>query len=153
MDKYIKAITDWPIIVQAVFGSAIFWALSSLGERSFASVSSRVAQLSSSRKSDRLKDELFRALAYQAAETGVDSMQYSGLLWYRASRYLIKALIFLTLGLISESIFSVFGIAGYIGSLFYLFDALRVVGPVNPPPDLAAHIAEIQRQLTALGGK
>ena len=74
------------------------------------------------------------------------------MLWYRASREVIKALMWLTLGLFFTNIVGVWGAIGYLGCLYYLFFAFHVVRPISGRTDeldqeiekVKAAIAEIE---------
>ena len=66
---------------------------------------------------------------------------------YRSLRHFYKALIWLTLGLILNSIISVFGIIGFIGCLYYLFCAANAVQGVKIDGSHKHEIAHIKEEL------
>jgi hypothetical protein len=147
MHKLVTAITDWPPILQAVVGAGLFWLLITLATWLYSLCSGRVARFSQHRRLTRLKDEWFRCSAFKSGQ--VNNIETSGIhaavLWFRASRQLIKGLIWLTLGLLAHSI-PAFSEVGFAGSLFYLFAAFQVVRPYTGP----TAPAEVDRQLERL---
>ena len=151
MESLLSVVKDWPVIVQGALGSALFSALILIGQRSTAYLSGHVTSASKQRKFNRLKNELVRLNALSS--TGNDAGAFfAALLWLRASRPLIKALMWLTLGLIFNSFLSVLGVVGFLGCFYYLFPAFEVVKPIVYEGDVVARIQEIQGELESLSG-
>ena len=69
---------------------------------------------------------------------------------YRMARYLVRALFWLTLGLIFGSVISVFGLIGYLGCLYYLLQALRILQGVPEGTDTSSRISEVEAQIALL---
>lgn len=107
-----------------------------------------LAALSKQRKQTTLRDELFR---FHAIKTQADpgAGYFASILWYRASRHLIKAL-WLTFGLIFDAITGVLGVVGFVGCLYYLFATLNVVRPFAFEGDIDKRIEEIEEELSTL---
>ena len=126
LDRLIAAIIDLPVIVQGAMGSALFALLLLIGQKISASLGAWHSQSSKSRKEQALIDEM-AVLSGIAATDIRTSTHYTLIVLYRASRHVVRALYWLTLGLLFGSTISVFGIVGYLGCLFYLLQALRLV--------------------------
>jgi hypothetical protein len=126
LDRLIAAVTDLPVIVQGALGSALFALLLFLGQKCTASVGTWYSNSSKRRKKEALVDEL-AVLSVVVAKDIPRSTHFTVMVLYRASRHLVRALYWLALGLIFGSTISVFGIVGYLGCLFFLLQALRLV--------------------------
>lgn len=153
MHALITAITDWPALAQGVAGAAIFWLLVTLGTKTYNFCSSRVIGMSRKTQMSRLLSELFRAQAYKAAESN-DDVRHTGMfaavLWYRASRHFVKAIIWQTLGLVFYSFLPALGVVGFIGCLYYLLSTFQVVRPFSGPFDVDSRISELEKQIDEL---
>ena len=149
MDKLIQAIQDWPVLVQGAVGSGIFWLFLFVGQKVAMFVSSHVVELNKKSKYQYHFDQLLRC---RAIKTRVNSEggYYASILWYRASRHVIKGLIWLTLGLIFDSVIGVLGIVGYFGCFYYLFAALLVVRPFTYKGDIDQKIDELEKKLAEI---
>lgn len=149
MNAVIKAITDWPALAQLVVATGIFSALVNLVTKIYAVCATQVIKVSQNARTSRVGNELLRTLAYKAAETSdiQHHGMYAAVLWYRASRHLIKALIWLTLGLACNAFVKAFGVVGFLGCLYYLFSAFQVVRPFPGPFDADAKIQELEQRL------
>ena len=132
MQKLINALSDWPGLVQALVAAAVFSGLLSLGKISYRFVTTHINRMSRKRAIRRLSNQLWRYKAFKSYDDISDPYRaaYPALLWYRASGDAIRGLIWLTLGLITQSFLPIFGIIGFAGCLLYLFGALEVVAPV-----------------------
>lgn len=151
MDSLLVKIKDWPVIIQGALGSALFYIVIIAGQKTTAFISTRITNASKSRKVAQLKNELVRlhALASSGKDEGAF---FVSMLLLRASRYLIKALLWLTLGFIFSSFLEVLGVVGFLGCFYYLFSTLEVVKPISykDKGEIAKRIQEIQDQLQAL---
>ena len=126
LDRLIALVTDLPVIVQGALGSALFALLLFIGQKCAASIGAWYSNSSKRRKKEALVDEL-AVLSVVIAKDFPRSTQYTVMVLYRASRHVVRALYWLTLGLIFGSAISVFGVVGYLGCLFFLLQALRLV--------------------------
>jgi hypothetical protein len=78
---------------------------------------------------------------------------YAAVLWYRASRHLVKALIWLTLGMLCNSFVRAFGLVGFLGCLYYLLSTFQVVRPFPDSSfDVEAKIREFEQRLAESTG-
>jgi hypothetical protein len=145
MEKLVTAIENWPVLIQGAIGSALFWVLLVFCQKLTTFLSERFSTLSKKRRQSELLNQLlrFHALTTSPRDFGGP---YASVLWFRASRKVVKALIWLTFGLIFESIIT-FGVIGFIGCLYYLFDAYNIVRPLNYDGDITKKIREIEEQL------
>ena len=151
MEKLITAIQDWPVLIQGAIGSALFWLLLVLGQKLTTFLSTKFSPLSKRMKKSDLVTQLLR---FQALKTGPHDLggHYASILWYRASRSVIKALIWLALGLIFGSITNVLGVVGFFGCVYYLLSALDVVRPLNYEGDIGEKIREIEQKIEEING-
>jgi hypothetical protein len=131
MQKLIQSLSDWPIIIQGMAGSALFAILMYMGQKAASALPKVVASLSKERRRSYLTNRRIRLEALLNSGNVAASTHHAAILWYRASRDLIKALIWLTLGLMFEGVLGIFGVVGYLGCLYHLFFALSVVRPIR----------------------
>jgi threonine/homoserine/homoserine lactone efflux protein len=71
-------------------------------------------------------------------------------LTYRAFRSFLRAVIWLTLGLLGGTFVSSLSVIGYFGALYYLFAALNTVTAVPDEDDAAKKVEEITSELKKL---
>ena len=148
LDRLVNAVTDLPVIVQGALGSALFALVLFVGQRVLAIAIARLAHSSKKRRKQALVDEL--AILNAASAKDVASETYYGVVvLYRTGRHLVRGLLWLTLGLVFGSTISVFGLIGYIGCLYYLFQALRLVEG-GDADNAEARLKEINTELNAL---
>ena len=130
MDEWIKVFSSWPIIVQGALGSALFWLILALGQRAVSFVSDRYTGFSRIAKVSKLTDlqaKYLIALTKEHALTGA----YVSVLIYRSLRHFFRAFLWLTVGLLLQSLAPIIGVIAYVGSLYYFFGAVDVVRPVD----------------------
>ena len=131
MQELIDAIKAWPVIIQGALGSALFWLLLLVGQKFAAYAAGRYSHISKKARIAWLINEQAKCLA-SLAETPSDFSTYAVIILYRTSRSLIKAGMWLVLGLIAQSMISELGVIGFIGALYYLLRAYGVVAPMHP---------------------
>jgi hypothetical protein len=150
MDSFWKAVQDWPVLLQGVIGSAIFWLILVVGQRVMSLLSKQFSKYSRDLRTTAVRTELLRLHARKTT-TYAEGGPYAALLLYRLARPLIMALMWLVLGLAFESLLGVLGVVGFFGCLVYLLAAYRVVRPAQiARADLDSQIAELQAKLTKL---
>jgi hypothetical protein len=128
MHDLLKAISDWPVIVQGALGSALFWLISLMGRKSVSLFLDWYSPRSRKLKIRLLISRLFK---YQAllGKSYHDDSAISSILIYRAFRYVVKGLIWLTLGIYIG--FPILSEVGYIGCFIYLLFALEILTPIE----------------------
>ena len=146
--NYINEILEWPIIVQGALGSAIFWLILILGQKITLFISNRLSNYSKSHYEKDLKIERFKYLIMACSET--ERPTYIISLIYIAMIRMLRGLIWLTLGLVTQSFIPVFGVIGYIGALYNLFLSLKVFKPVESSINANEKIEEIETKLNEL---
>lgn len=144
MEQLITAIQNWPVLIQGAIGSAIFWLVLLFGQKLTAALSRKVQTLSKERQKRYLYNEILRHKAVRDGGEFQPGTFYASVLWFRASRRVISGLIWLTLGLIFGTITDVFGIVGFLGCLYYLFEALYIVKPLEVTGDINEKISELE---------
>lgn len=149
MEQLFGAVKDWPVIVQGALGSALFSLIIIAGQRATTYLSNHINSVSKNRKRDRLNTQLTRLEALNSSDNA-QSAFYAALLWIRASRSVIKALMWLTLGFAFGSFLNVLGVVGFLGCFYYLFKVLEVVKPITDEGDITAKIKDLEQQLTLL---
>ncbi|MBV4493094.1 hypothetical protein [Pseudomonas oryzicola] len=149
MEKLIASIQDFPVIVQGAMGSALFALLTYMGQRIAAYCFDSFRANSKKTRIRQLKEQLVRLRALRA-EDDAEKAYYTSLLWLRASRHIVKALIWITFGLAFESVAGTFSAVGYIGAFYYLFLALNIVKPIGYDGDIDKKIKEIRAEIEGL---
>lgn len=124
--EFLKQVFDLPVLVQGAFGSLLFWLAFEVTKITF---NMGVALLS--KASSNIKRELKSAEALNHAHNlfGLSTMSialHMTSLFVAVNR-IIRALIYLCIGLISESVLGPISSVAYLISIGYLFLALRTV--------------------------
>jgi hypothetical protein len=151
-ERLVLAITDLPVIVQGAMGSAVFASFLFLAQKILMAIGTQYANSSARRKRQALIDEL-ATLEVNLAERLDTKTYYTIIVIYRSSRYVIRGLIWLSLGLVFSSSISVFGIVGYLWGTYHLLQALRIVQGVNDAQDRLKRRDEIRSKLSAVSEK
>jgi hypothetical protein len=129
LNSLIEIIKEWPIIIQGALGSGLFWLLLTLLQKLSSTLTNRISHLSKKSELEELRTEL---LHLQMDEThGMEKLHFAAPLLFRASRPFFRAMLWLVLGLALSSVFSLFGVIGYVGSIYYLLKALNVVSKLQ----------------------
>lgn len=152
LQRFVTAVQDWPVLVQGALGSGLFWLVLLVAQRTTAFLSSHIALQSKHRRQADLKNQLLRFHALKAS-AGADSAAVAGfasVLLYRTARPVIKALMWLTLGLVFQSVLGVLGVVGFVGCLYYLLTAFNIVRPLVFDGDIDQKIAELEQKLAEL---
>lgn len=149
MTELWEAIKVWPAIVQGALGSALFALIVFGGQKSAGFLAPWVANVSLERKRSRLITEMTRLRAVTAREDASRGY-YAAILWLRSSRYLLKGLIWLALGLCFGTFVNALGVVGYIGCIFYLFTALDGVKGIKRTGDEDQRLAGLAIELKKL---
>lgn len=152
MEELINKILDWPIIVQSIVGSAIFWIIAYLGQILSKKLSIFFSRQSKTLKLTRSRNELAKYLSEDSKDYSQKNF-FASITIFRSLRPFYKALIWLTLGLIFSSFIAVFGIIGYVGCLYYLFKASDTVGIIDLEIDIKKKIKELQKEVNSLQNK
>jgi hypothetical protein len=146
--ELIEAIKNWPVIVQGALGSAAFWVLLVAIQNIYQFINHRISKVSrNNRKSELINERLKLGLK---VTKGRDRALFAPVLLYRMSRPFLKALIWMTLGLMFTPASSVLSTVGYIGSIYYMIKALVIVSPFSFEGDPKLRMAEIQDELDQL---
>lgn len=149
MSSLLKAISDYPVIVQGALGSALFALCLYLGQKIAVSVREWVASLSVKKRRRYLTEEVIRYNAIASTDFATRAA-FVSLMLLRASRSLFKALLWLTFGLISGSVIGVLGVVGYLGALYYLFLGLSTLAPTDKTVDPKERLAELRAELKSI---
>ncbi|WP_349741502.1 hypothetical protein [Roseateles cavernae] len=150
VETLIKAITDWPVLVQGAVGSALFWLVLLVGQKGVSAATTKYSSKSKAKRRAYLIEQRLKYGYKLAKENDFRAAIFAGLL-YRASRNALRACIWLTLGLAVSAVVPVFGVVGFMGALYYFLEALNTVTAVPETEDVAAKIKAITEELKSLG--
>jgi hypothetical protein len=150
LELLVKAVTDWPVLVQGAIGSAIFWLVLLVGQWAASALGAKYSSRSKKRRRAFLIEQRLKYAYKLAKDNETRAAVFAGLL-YRASRNALRGCVWLTLGLLASSLLPVFGAAGFIGALFYFFDALNTVSTVPETDNVSERIKQISEELNSLG--
>ncbi|EKO3430886.1 hypothetical protein NTH35_002435 [Vibrio fluvialis] len=121
---------DWPVIVQGALGSALFWLILKLFERIFNNINKAYSSLSVNSKRNWTRSEIAKLEAVLSKSPN-DAGPWLTILVYRCLRDVVRALIWLCMGMVGQSVISGMGIVGFVGCLYYLFKAAHSVAPIE----------------------
>ena len=148
MEKLVTAFSDWPIIVQGALGSALFWLILITGQKLTAA---SISYFSKRSNNNRVRQLTLQRLKYRALmDKGNERTSSMIALVYVGVKSIVKALVWITLGLLFGSLLDIFGIVGFIGGLYYLFRAVDVFSAIDTDVDHAKKVAEIDSELAVL---
>ncbi|MBA2083780.1 hypothetical protein [Aeromonas veronii] len=148
MNDLITAIKAWPIIVQGALGSGLFWLILVLLQKISLKITGYLSHLFKESEKSEIRTELLKILMTEAA--GIEKLNYAAPILYRMARPFLRAILWLVLGLFVGSIISIFGIIGYIGSIYYLLQALNVVSAYKYNGDLEERKSVLSARLKEL---
>jgi hypothetical protein len=146
MNNLIKEILEWPIILQGALGSFLFWMLLSGGQKLTSFLVEKFSKYSKTKKLRILQEELLKLKI--ATGDSINRPSYLAALIYRALRHVVLGLIWLTLGFASEAVIPTFEIVGFLGALFYFFNALSVFRTVSASDDSEKRIKELEAEIS-----
>lgn len=149
MDKFIDAVTAWPVIVQGVLGSAIFWLILLAGQFATKYFIEVFSKHSKNSKKSRLINELCKLEGFSGNSDANSAFNITTLV-YRSLRPFYKGLMWLCLGLTFQSILPIGNIIGLVGCLFYLLKAYEAVSPLKSDIDHEKEIAKVMTELSKL---
>ncbi|MDV5033002.1 hypothetical protein [Vibrio diabolicus] len=152
MDSLINTIKDWPVIVQGALGSGLFWLILLVGNKLQSALSEKYSSHSTKSRINWLRNEQCKHGAVLSEKLSEKNFWTTALI-YRASRHVIRALMWLSMGLVFQSFFMPIGIVGFIGALHYLFKAYDVVSPVHKDNFTVDSLKEIHEELDKLNKK
>lgn len=119
----ISAITDWPVILQGVVGSAFFWLILEVGQRLVRKIGSKVGE-------DKETANLYALAAYEASSPALVA-EARFVCLYGAMHYALKALLVAAMSAFFAPFLDIFAAAGYLFSVYFLFRALSYVPRVR----------------------
>ncbi|MEQ6969119.1 hypothetical protein [Pectobacterium polaris] len=150
MQEIITAITEWNVIIQGALGSAVFWLFLLLGQKLSAFCSRKYSSHSSNTRKTWLINRS-AIIKMRLSHSLEDQSHFATILFYRASRFLFNALMWLVLGLALNIILQPVSAIGYIGCLYYLSKGLYVVGGTDETDEeLEQELKRINEELDNL---
>ena len=148
MSNIITIVENWPVIIQGALGSALFAITLFVFQKTYKFVSHKVSSLSKKSRISELNTEKLKLAT--CVFKGQEKAIIAAPILYRMSRPLIKALLWLVLGMMFGQIISVFTIIGYIGCIYYLVKALDIVSVYEFNGDPEAKLSEINAEIEEL---
>lgn len=149
LQELIDAVKAWPVIVQGTLGSALFWLIMLCGQF----LTSRISKTYSHHSKRARLSWLISAHNKHSAIVSTNDTEQTVcfvILIYRSSRHLLRALMWLVMGLIFQSLYLPAGIIGFCGSLYYLFKAYEIVSPIEYGEDSNAILTKINEEIEKL---
>jgi hypothetical protein len=120
----IAQIGNIPVIIQGALGSALFTIILFVGQKITHLLRRKISESSTKRRREFLIEENLKLLLLLSNDFSTRGA-FVSLLNFRATRKIFLALIWLALGLVGSSIIDIFGVVGYLGALYFLFDGLE----------------------------
>lgn len=151
METIIETIRDWPVIVQGALGSGLFWAILLFGQKLNVLIAKKYSHISRKARISYLHSAIDQYIIDTVDSENIIVLSYVALI-YRALRRLFMALLWLVLGLISNTLFNPLGIIGYLGALYYLLQAANIVAAQKDNIDPQAELDKAVDELTKLEG-
>jgi len=142
LQEFLNAIKDWPVIIQGALGSALFALILFVLQKVYAYANHQIALLSKKSRIRELTNE--RLKIGMSIGQGKDKALFASPMLYRMSRPFLKSLIWLVLGLLFSELFDILSVVGYLGSIYYLLNALDVVAPYECEGNLKIRLKEIE---------
>ncbi|MBB1435605.1 hypothetical protein H5201_15140 [Pseudoalteromonas sp. SG43-6] len=136
-------------IIYGALGSALFALIVFIIPKVLGFIARVLSKYSQGIKSRRLKTLWLKYTGVEHFNKNEDLQGHAcqtGLI-YSSLRELIKGLIWISLGLLFQSVYSMLGIIGFIGGIYYLFLALGQVQKIEIPKNPAEAIQSIEAQL------
>ncbi|WP_273984237.1 hypothetical protein [Vibrio parahaemolyticus] len=152
MENLINMIKDWPVIVQGALGSGLFWLILLVGNKLQSAFSQKYSTYSVKSRMNWLRSEQCKHRAAFSRDATEQTLWTTALI-YRASRDVIRAIMWLSMGLIFQSFFMPMGVVGFIGALHYLFKAYDVVSPFDKGKLTTEDLDKINEELKVLKQK
>ena len=150
MQETINIIKEWPTIIQGALGSALFWLILIFSEKLFVFLSKKYSIHSKKSRKTWIINRM-AAIGLSTAKTNESQIYFIIGLGYRSSRFLFKALMWLTLGLIFQTILQPLSIIGFIGCLYYLIKGYNVVkGTEENEEELLEELKSLKSELHTL---
>jgi len=149
LDQLIKAVSDWPVILQGAIGSALFWLVLLIGQKLSVTISAKYSESSKKRRRDFLLEQRLKYYYNSTNDNTARGTVFSALT-YRAFRSFLRATIWLILGFLGGTFLSSLSVVGYLGALYYLFAALNTVTAVSLEDDAHQKVEEMTNELKKL---
>ncbi|HHB1595865.1 TPA: hypothetical protein ACN976_004043 [Vibrio campbellii] len=149
MDELIQSVKDWPVIIQGALGSALFWLFLKAADAMLSSANKTYSSFSKKAKRNWIRSEIGKVQAVLAKEQHQAS-PWLTILIYRCLRDIVRALMWLCLGLLGQSLVPGAGIIGFIGCIHYLFRAYHSVAPVQKDENSEERLQDLREELKKL---
>ncbi len=117
--KLIEVLTDWHPIVQGALGSGFFWLVLEVGQR--------LGRNATERLEEGRKPEERPALEEDRPPDFGEAGHSSYVSVYSGTHYIAKGLIVLTISLGLKKLIPIFGLVGFLVSIYFFFRAISYV--------------------------
>ncbi|WP_421347587.1 hypothetical protein [Aeromonas veronii] len=149
MQELLEAVKDWPVIVQGALGSALFSLIIFGGQAATKYITVKYSFHSKRSRYTWLVNRSAQLRANMAA-SDAEFSAYAIIMLYRASRYLFRALMWLSLGLLLEVFFQPAAVIGFAGCIYYLFKGYNVVGGLENTGDFPKQLEDTMKEIEDL---
>ena len=130
MDDLVQIFKNWPVLIQGAVGSALFWLVLKLIKKGYEIVEQSLSHRSLRQRKSWLISNIARLKALSSKEHTSRSY-YASMLIYRSLRHLFNGIIWLSFGLIVNTLFNPMGIIGFVGCIYFMLKAFETVKPIN----------------------
>ena len=129
MNEVVNIVKDWPIIVQGALGSGLFWFILLVFQYAMSKINSLLSHYS---KQSRISWLVSLETKYEAAISEDDNIStYNiSILLMRCLRPFLKALMWLSMGLMLRDVLYPAEVIGFIGCIYYLFKSYEIISPM-----------------------
>lgn len=140
---------EFASIVYGALGSALFALIVYVVPKIISSASQFISKYSVKARDRRLKTLWLKyaGLVHLDKEEDLNAAANQVALIYKSLRELLKAFIWIVLGLIFQSVLGYLGIIGFLGGLYYLFLALAEVQKIDDSIEPYKALREIEEQM------
>ncbi|MCD6019496.1 MAG: hypothetical protein K0S53_2617 [Bacteroidetes bacterium] len=120
--KIVNEILNWPVLIQGILGSFLFWVIFTIGQKSFTLLNNKI-------KSDNKTGSHFGKFARDTFyQKQYEFSTYSFFICiYGAIHYFLKFVLAVFLSYIVSTLIPVFAYVGYILALYFIFRAMTYV--------------------------
>lgn len=152
MENIFDVINGWHVVVQGALGSGLFWIFLKLMGYFYSSASNKFLAHSDNKRKSWILTESIKYKIHLTKDNTESSMYFLALT-YKAVARIIRAFMWLSMGLIFQSFFAPLGVVGFIGCLHYLFRAYECVSPTKEGCDPEAELEKLESEKKQLENK
>lgn len=152
MDLPNVQVFDLNSILYGALGSALFAFIVYVVPKIISALGELISKYSVEQRERRLNTLWLKyyGMTHEDDDQSLESTSCQVALIYKSLRQALKAFIWISLGLIFQSVVDLLGIIGFIGGLYYLFSALGQVQTVGEDVDPQVELEKIEAELNKI---